>query len=55
MLSSVGGKDTITGTEPLLRVMVEAASADMAADVAVTLTAELAKLAFASAVQRPPN
>jgi phosphoglucosamine mutase (EC 5.4.2.10) len=44
-----------SGTEPLLRVMVEAASADMAADVAVTLTAELAKLAFASAVQGPPN
>jgi phosphoglucosamine mutase len=44
-----------SGTEPLLRIMVEAASADMAADVAATLTTGLAKLALASAVLGPLN
>ncbi|OYV81474.1 MAG: phosphoglucosamine mutase, partial [Acidithiobacillus ferrivorans] len=39
-----------SGTEPVLRIMVEAASADVAADVAAMLTAELAKLALTHAV-----
>ncbi|MBU2721681.1 phosphohexomutase domain-containing protein, partial [Acidithiobacillus ferridurans] len=44
-----------SGTEPVLRIMVEAASADMAADVAAALTSGLTKLALAGAVPRPRN
>jgi phosphoglucosamine mutase len=39
-----------SGTEPVLRIMVEAASADVAGDVAAMLTTELAKLALTHAV-----
>ena len=41
-----------SGTEPILRIMVEAASAGMAADVSAILTAELGKLAMAHAPAR---